>query len=319
MSGVLDAARAAAPASLWTAFLLLFCSAAVRAEIIDRIVAVVNDRVITLSELEAATAVAAERFGEKAGGDKAGVSSRILDRLIEQKLVKIAADKAGIDVSEKEIDNAIDDVKKNNNMTQEALLLALANKGISYIEYRDQIKEQIRQVKFMSQNFRAKVNVKDEEVEDYYRRNLEEFYGPDRLHLRLIYIGGADERLRNRRLRAVLDGLAEGVAFEELARRYSDGPNAADGGDMGFIAEGELSRELAVAARGLAEGEVSPPVAGPGGVSIVKLVERRAGEPLPFEEVRERIYSTLYSRHMQELFDIWIEEVRDSAHIEVRL
>ena len=106
-----------------------------RSEVVDRVVAVINDSIITLSELNAASAMAAERLGpaDKKDVKKAEeLRGKMLDGLIEQKLVKQAADKAGIDISEREIDLAVDDIKKQNGLTQESLLLALAQGGLTY-------------------------------------------------------------------------------------------------------------------------------------------------------------------------------------------
>src|SRR3990170_1130879 len=131
---------------LLTAYCLLLTAA--HAEIIDRIVAVVNDSAITLSELDAATA----GLGGIKGDDKEKrkriieTKSKVLDQIIEKKLVEQASNKAGITVSEKEIDNAIEDVKQENNLGHEELLSALAKSGLTYKNYREQLKELIRDV-----------------------------------------------------------------------------------------------------------------------------------------------------------------------------
>ncbi|HXI10866.1 MAG TPA: SurA N-terminal domain-containing protein, partial [Thermodesulfobacteriota bacterium] len=124
-------------AALLAAFIAAFASPS-SAEVVDRIVAVINDSVITLSELNAATAVALDKLdaGEKKDPAKMEeLRAKVLDGLVEQKLVKQAADKAGIDISEREIDNAVEDIKKQNNLTQESLLLALAQSGLTVREY----------------------------------------------------------------------------------------------------------------------------------------------------------------------------------------
>ncbi|MBI5874572.1 MAG: SurA N-terminal domain-containing protein [Deltaproteobacteria bacterium] len=149
---------------LLTAHCLLL-TPAVHAEIIDRIVAVVNDSAITMSELNAATA----GLGDIKGADKdkrkkiMETKSKVLDQLIEKKLVEQAANKAGITVSEKEIDNSIDDVKRQNNIGQEELLSALAKNGLTFKEYREQLKDQIRQVKFINKEIRSNIKMSDED------------------------------------------------------------------------------------------------------------------------------------------------------------
>ncbi|MDP2690458.1 MAG: SurA N-terminal domain-containing protein, partial [Deltaproteobacteria bacterium] len=183
------------------------------AEVVDRIVAIINDSIITLSELNAASAVAVEKLGVEDAGDAKKtdeIKGRILDSLIEQKLVKQASDKAGIDVSEREIDNAIEDVKKQNKLSQETLLLALAQSGLTYKEYREQLKEQIRQVKYINKEFRSKISIQPEDIEDYYRQNKDEFVGPASYRLNMVYLSDGDrERLKLKR-KAVEEALADG-------------------------------------------------------------------------------------------------------------
>jgi len=161
---------------LLTAYCLLLTAPA-HAEIIDRIVAVVNDSAITLSELDAATA----GLGGIKGDDKEKkkriieTKSQVLDQIIEKKLVEQASNKAGITVSEKEIDNAIEDVKQENNLGHEELLSALAKSGLTYKNYREQLKEQIRQVKFINKEFRSNIKISRDDVEAYYQQNKDSF------------------------------------------------------------------------------------------------------------------------------------------------
>src|SRR3972149_12325140 len=117
---------------LLTAYCLLLTAA--HAEIVDRVVAVVNDSAITLAELNAATAGLIDIKDSNKDKKKNIIEtkSKVLDQLIEKKLVEQAANKAGITVSEKEIDNASEDVKQENNLGHEELLSALAKSGLTY-------------------------------------------------------------------------------------------------------------------------------------------------------------------------------------------
>lgn len=289
-------------------------------EVVDRIVAVINDSIITLSELNAATALAVDKLGGGMDKDRiVELKSRILDTLIEQKLVKQASDRAGIEVSEREIDNAIDDVKRQNSMSHEQLMLALAQSGLTYREYREQLKEQIRQVKFINKEFRSKISVQPEDIEDYYRSHVDEFSGPERVRLAAVFISSRDEARMKKRLASALDALKGGADFASVAMKYSDGPTASSGGDLGYLDPEEVSGELKSAASALSPGEVSPPVAASGGVYIIKLTERKAPEPKPLDEVRAQIHERLFNRIMDQRFTFWLSEVKKYAHLEVRL
>ncbi|MBI5561576.1 MAG: SurA N-terminal domain-containing protein [Deltaproteobacteria bacterium] len=291
------------------------------AEVVDRIVAVINDSIITLSELNAATAAALEGVGGERPGDKKAfeVKGQVLDTLIEQKLVKQAADKAGIEVSEREIDNAVDDVKKQNGLTKETLLVALAQSGLTYRGYREQLKEQIRQAKFISKEFRSKINVEDAEIDEYYRRNQDGFLSPQTYRLNMIFLPLVDERAMNQKLGMILEGLDKGEEFKTLARLYSEGPNADKGGDMGMVKAHELDHAVADAAAPLEINGISKPIQTPSGIYVIQLLERPARVPMPLAEVKDAIKDRLFKKMMDDRFRFWLEETKRFAHIETRL
>jgi peptidyl-prolyl cis-trans isomerase SurA len=308
-------------AAVLAIFLFLFIPLKAVSEVVDRIVAVVNDSIITLSEVNAATAVAIRglKGDVKAGENIVETKSKVLDVLIEKKLMKQAADKTGIEVSEKEIDNAIEDIKKQNNMTEEELLSALEQNGLTNREYREQLREDIRQVKFVSREFRSRIAIEHEEVVDYYKRNMDSFRGPDFFKLRLIFLTRADEQKMRTRLQAVMEELENGIDFKEVARQYSDGPAASEGGELGYVKAGELESAIQGAARQLTEGEVSGPVFTENGINIIQLIDRREGEQRALEEVREEITNLLFQQKMAERYNLWLEDMKSIAHIEVRL
>ncbi|MDO8427002.1 MAG: SurA N-terminal domain-containing protein, partial [Deltaproteobacteria bacterium] len=253
-----------------------------KAENVDRIVAIINDGIITLSELNAALNLAMERiegFNKNDAGKAAELKTKILDSLIEQKLVKQASDKAGIEISEREIDNAVDDIKKQNNLTHESLLLALAQSGLTYREYREQLKEQIRQVKFINKEFRSKVSVLPEDIEDYYRQNMTDFYGPPSFRLNMIFIPETDKEIAKIKIKTVQEGLAKGEDFRDLASHYSEGPGASLGGDVGYLKSGEMDKAIEAAALGLKGGEISGPIVTPDGVYFIQLVDAKPAAP----------------------------------------
>ncbi len=298
-----------------------FAPGRARAEVVDRIVAIINNSIITQSELNAATAVAVEKLGVEGKDDPAKadeIKSKILDSLIEQKLVKQASDRAGIDVSEREIDNAIDDVKKQNDMTQETLLIALARSGLTYKEYRDQMKEQIRQVKYINKEFRSKIAIQDSDLEEYYHRHIDEFMNPASYRMNMIFLSASDpERLAKKR-EIVEQGLAKGTDFRDLASHYSEGPAASLGGDLGYLHAGEMNSVIEQAAEKLSPGTISKPLVTPDGVYYIQLIDKKAATAKAMKDVKDQIYSELFKKIMDERFNFWLGEVKKYAHIEIR-
>lgn len=291
------------------------------AEVVDRIVAIINDSIITLSELNAATAVAVEKLGvkERGAGTEQEIKNKILDSLIEQKLVKQASDKAGIEVSEREIDNAIEDVKAQNKMKQETLLLLLAQSGLTYNEYKEQIKEQIRQVKFINKEFRSKISIQPEDIEDYYRQNMAEFMDQASYRINMIFISSADKESFKLKSGEVAKALAGGGDFRDIAGHYSEGPAASMGGDLGYLRSGEMTGAIEEAAKKLEAGEIGGPVETPEGIYYIQLVDSNPSEARPFEAVRGEVHDRLFKKIMDERFNFWLSEVKKYAHIEIRL
>ncbi len=317
-------------------FLLATCvfqpATVVNAEIVDRIVAVVNDSAITLSELNAAAA----GLEVAKGADKERMKKiieakgKILDLLIEKKLVEQSANKAGITVSEKEVDNTIEDVKRQNNIGQEELLSALAKSGLTFRGYREQIKAQIRQAKFIDNAFRSNIRVSDEDVEAYFMQHKERFSVPVMHRLRIISFHLAEQNIpfylteQNKRdvEKKAMDVIAMarmGEDFGKLASAYSQGPNAQDGGDMGYVREGEMDPAIENVVAGLKVGEVSNTVKTSTGFHIIQLIDRRKGETRPLSEVREEIKNIIFRRISEEKYKLWLDEMRKKAYIEVRL
>ncbi len=292
------------------------------AEVVDRIVAVINDHIITLSELNTATNVALDNVDGKKPANKKSIfefRNKALETLINRKLIKQASDAAGIDVNEREIDSAIEDVKKENNLTKEKLMLALAQNGLTMREYREQLKEQIREVKFVDIEFKSKISVLDDEVEDYYRQNINEFLQAPTFRARMIFLPGTDKSVQKKRLAIIEDELKKKVTFEELARQYSEGPNAQDGGDLGWLSKGELDPALELELEKLKINEVSQKITRPEGIYLLQLTRSREAEPASITESTPAIQKTLFNRRMEKRYNSWLKEARKSAHIEIRL
>ncbi|MBE9532414.1 MAG: peptidylprolyl isomerase [Proteobacteria bacterium] len=305
-------------------FLLTILPLKASGEVVDRVVAVVNDSIITLSELNAAYAVSGEALKDEPvvlgqGSFTSEKASEIIDTLIEQKLIKQGADKIGVEVSESDIDMAVDDVIKQNRVTKENFIVMLSNSGLTLKEYREQLRARIREIKFVNKQFRSKVFVEEADMEEFYTQNLDKFLAPPSIRLRLIFFSNQDKDLMAKRLEIVLKGLEEGREFAALASEYSEGPATSKGGDLGYLAVGEMDKKISATARKLKPGEVSEPIYTTQGVTLLQLVDSRAQVPRPFEEVKAGIKNALTNKFLEENFNYWIKEIKELAHIEVRL
>src|SRR6185369_16641047 len=150
---------------------LLLVPASGFAKVINAIAAIVNDDIITLYDVNREAQLAIREAEKKSALDDAArsqIRSTVLDRLVDKKLVEQKIKELNIKVSEEEIRQAIEDVKKQNNMTQEALVSALANQGLSFDQYRVQLQEQLEKLKLVSMEVRSKIQVGESEMNDYY-------------------------------------------------------------------------------------------------------------------------------------------------------
>ncbi len=291
------------------------------AVVVDRVVALVNEDIITLSELKAASA-AAEGLLKEAGGlpkDFSSKRSMILDGMIEKMLMKQSAEKAGIDVSDREVEKAIEGIREKNGLDEDDLLLLLAQSGLTYDDYKEQMRDEIRQSKFINQVLSRNILLDAEDVEECYLRHREQFTAPPAYHLQLIYISSDEKATMEKKIAAIEEGLKKGTDFGKLASTYSDGPGISNGGDIGFLRADELSPEIKSSATMLSPGEVAGPIVTDRGTSFIKLLDIREAGYMPLEEVREEVRQILYNEVLEENYNHWLEETKNEAHIEVRL
>ncbi|MBI5232953.1 MAG: peptidyl-prolyl cis-trans isomerase, partial [Deltaproteobacteria bacterium] len=242
-----------------------------------------------------------------------------LDSLIEQKLVKQAAEKTGIEVSEKEIDNAVEDVRKQNNISQDELIVAVTRNGLTYKEYREIVREDIREIKFVSKQFRSRISISNDDIIEYYTQNSTKFQAPATIRLRLIFFSNTDKELMDKRMIAFKEGLGSGEDFADLVRQLSEGPSSANGGDLGDTKEGELSLPIEEAAKKLKPGEISEPIQTTEGITIIQLIERKDAGPRPLEEVEKTIQDILFKKTIDERYKQWLDDTKKTAHIKVLL
>ncbi len=291
-----------------------------KAVVVDRIVAVVNDSIITETELNAAIAIAVGGLRSNEPREyHVHTKSIVLDNLIESSLIKQDAEKIGVEVSELEIDESIGSVLERNVMTQEELIEALRAKDLPYQEYREQIRDELIRVKFMNARFRSRIEIRTEELKEYFHQHIDEYYAEPSIRLAVLLLTDDGEELVQEKLKIIKLGLKGGEEFTELIKQFSDGPTAGQGGDIGYLHENEISPLIKNIAQSLKVGEISKPVRAKKGIYIVQLIDRKDKEPKSFEEVKGQIRSILYKKMMKERYAYWLDNMKRLAFIDVRL
>ncbi len=290
------------------------------AVVVDRIVAVVNDSIITETELNAATAVAVGGLRSNEPREyHVHTKSIVLDNLIESSLIKQDAERIGVEVSELEIDESIGSVLERNGMTKDQLIEALKAKDLPYQEYRNQIRDELIRVKFMNARFRSRIKIKTAELEEYFYQHIDEYYAEPSVRLAVLLLADNGKEIVQEKLKTIKLGLKDGEEFTELIKQFSDGPTAAHGGDIGYLHENEISPLIKNIAMSLKVGEISKPVRAKKGIYIVQLIDRKEKEPKPLAEVQGQIRNIIYQKKMKERYVFWLDNMKRTAFIDVRL
>lgn len=301
--------------------LQLFLARLSVAEIVDRIVAEVNDEIITMSELVTASKSLEAQAGiNPKGKQNKEIERQMLDSLIDRKLAKAEAKRRGIKVEEKELDAAIADLRKRNQLQDdEAFKAALAKSGISLKELRQTIADQIIQDRLVAVAVKSKtvVNVSDAEVRRFYDEKYKE--SGVRLHLRAIQIPllpdatEAQKEETKKKAETIMAEVKNGASFPAVATKH--GLNVVD---LGAVSESDLDPRLAQFLGRLKPNEIGPAVT-PQGIQLFQLVDRRAGERRSFEEVAPQIRQMLSQQGMAKEFHEWVKTLREKAHIKIML
>jgi peptidyl-prolyl cis-trans isomerase SurA len=299
-----------------------------RGELVSGIVAVVNDDIVTTLDLDHEILQMARESGKRdplTPAERAKLKPAAVNRIVDRKLVDQKIKELDIKISEEEVRQSIEEVKKQNNFTQERLVEALAGQGLSFDQYKSQLREQLERLRLMSQEVKAKVQVGVKEMMEYYQANRTKYGETELFKARHILLkipkdaGEADiEKIRIKAGQIVKEA-RDGGDFAELAKKYSEDPNVAnDSGELGSFKKGDLLPEMEEVVLKLNQGDVSEPVQTKGALHIIKLEKRYQGNIKPFDEVKGEIEETLYKAKSEERFKIWVTELRKNAAIEIR-
>jgi len=297
---------------------------------IDRIIAIVNNEAITLSELEKIVSIESEERLKDIREDskekaKERLRKEILKELIERRLQLQRARRLGIGVSREEVKEAVEEIKRKNGLDDAGLLKALAKENITLKEYEDGLRDQLTIARLINQEVRSRVAITDKDIASYYEDNKRDFFTPEHIKVSHIFLKLSDRAGEKERdalketLDKVLKRLRSGEDFGEVAKAYSEGPTASSGGGLGVFKRGEMAPELEEVAFSLKKAEISDPIWTRGGVHILRIEERYEAGYRPLEEVREEIRKILADRETERLYREWITGLLENSFIEIRI
>ncbi len=313
-------------------FAALLLSLPVRAELVDRVAAVVNRDIVALSEVEARAAPDLQKAANEADPGKRAAArnealKHALNGLIGEKLMESQLKELNIDVTDSEVDLAIDDVKRQNNNIDDAKFEEmLGQEGYSMATYKSFMKKHLARLKLVNLKVRSKVKVSDEDLKAEYIRSSKAESEDAEVHARHLLVSVAAkatpeqvEAARKKAAELMVEAKKPGVDFSALARKKSEGPSAANDGDLGFFRRGVMVPEFERAAFTLPVGGISEPIRTKFGWHVIKIEERRAIAPKGFDEVKDQLRERLLRGQLEKYTEQYIQELRAQAVVEEKL
>ena len=301
--------------------LLLFCLVLVlicpaeAAKLEDRIIAVVNKDLIMLSELKRDLLPEQDRLrklykGEELERRLKTAEAMGVTKMIERKLQLQAAQNKGLDISDQEVVQAVEEMKKQG----EQLDGADPNTTRS-------VREQLTLMRVVDREVRGLIMVGESDMKRYYQEHQDRFAYPEEYQLSQILIkprNPDDLSVAQGRADALLATLKHGEPFEELALRFSDAADASRGGRLGLVRQGELIPAIEQALTSLQVGQITEIVETAEGLHIVRIDDKKPRQFRPFEQVKAEIQSLVFQQKTEDQYQIWMADLKNKAYIEIK-
>ena len=212
----------------------------------------------------------------------------------------------------------LDDIrKKNNYATLEDLETAVEKDGLNYEDFKDQIRRQLLMREVIGREVGSRIQLSREDARKYYEAHKNEFKSPGMVRLGQILVTTEKRKPEEAEKRAneALAELKAGQRFAEVAKKYSDGSSAEQGGDVGFMKEGTLAPDIGAVVAKLDLNEFSNPIQTRYGYIILKVLERYSPGVPKFEEVEQRVNEVLYEERMQPDLREYMTRLRRESYI----
>ena len=313
--------RLLAPALLLSLFV---SSGAAGAELIDRIVVVVNEDLILESEVALEMAAYMETDPQAVPqGEGREEALAELRGLIGRQLSDQAVARLGIVVEESEVDGQLAETARMNSMTAEQLIQALAQQGIPLAEFRNDMREQIKQYRLFQAEIGTKIDIGEELLRQRYNERYTNVADDPEYHLRAIMFmfpsnaGEAEQAEIMARAVSLREEILAGRPFEEVAREHSEEPGSASkGGEFGTVRPRTLIPEFRQAVEGLALNTASEIVVHNGKLFIFQVYRITNASSKSYDEMVDVLFEELYREEEERQIELWIEREKSRAHIE---
>src|SRR5689334_4083885 len=317
--------------------------------IVDEIIARVNNQIITRSDMEKAKQTNLEELKQRFPSDWQEKWTRaqndILRDLIDQQLLLARGDELGI-TGQTEVVKRLNQLRQQMNLASIDDLEAEAKKqGVSYEDFKEQIRIGAVTQQVIAQEVGGKIHISNEDVQDWYNKHQKELEGPEEVGLSEIMVATqpARQNVENKDKQAaaqnqdkqlpedpakvaeaeakanqILEQLKKGAKFEDLAKKSSDGPTASQGGTLGNFKRGELAKDLEDKTFSLKPGENTGVIRTRQGFIILKAISHRPAGVPPLKDISDRIREAIYSERLEPAARAYLTKLREQAYIDIK-
>jgi peptidyl-prolyl cis-trans isomerase SurA len=288
---------------------------ALAAKVEDRIVAIVNSDLIMLSEVKRELAPERERIEKQYRGEELTrrlqmAEAMALTTMIERRLQLQEAKAKSVEVADQEVKQAVKQLIQQGEKIDEKDPVSTKS-----------VRDQLTLLKVVDREVRSGVMVADPEMKRYYQEHRDRFALPEEYTLSQILIKPrASDDLGDAKAKArdVMAQLKQGESFDDLALQYSDGPTASRGGRLGLVRQGELLPAIERGVSNLVPGGISDVIESPEGLHIVRLDDKKPKQFRPYEEVRQEIQALVFQQKSEDMFQLWLADLKNKAYIEIK-
>ena len=301
------------------AILSLLLPSLAGADVVERVVGTVNNDATFLSDLRSRAAPFLPQVAEATTETERmarlkELYDELLTLLIDEKLIRQIASQSGIRVTDADVDMAIENLRMQNNLTEEQSQQALDAQGFSEAQYREDLKKQLFRLKVMNERVRSRVNITEEEVHARYEERARASGSEVRYRVShvLVPVDEAASATEVAALRAKADEIREGLTPENFAAKAEE----LGGGELGWSSRGDLPEQLEEPLARLRSGEISQPIRGNTGFHIFFVQDRQVGSDFPtYDEMKQELYREMLDAAMTRQEAIFLDEIRRKAVI----
>ncbi len=294
-----------------------------RGTVVESVVARVNDQIITRSDIERnETQLEQEAQQSKMSpADYTVAQHDLLRDMIDEQLLISKAKEMGLN-ADADVIRRLDEIRKQNKLDSlDDLEKAARSQGVNFEDFKAQIRNQILKQEVVRDEVGRKLQLSESDENKYYAAHLKEFEQPEQIHLSEILIPLPETATQDQIAQAeakandVKSKVMQGGDFADLAKKYSGGPTAAQGGELGAYKKGALPQVLEDQTYPLKVGESSQPIRTRQGYVILKVTGHDLAGPAPLKDVEPQIQEALYTQAIQPALRAYLTKLREESYV----